>query len=376
MRNKILTQILGTAALAGSLTANALAQNKVEEKGFPDKTIEETKAQIAEAYTFNGDLKYSLGEDGFHSQNLFTLGFGDNKMKVLLGSQPEGVYEAGFDLTNNDFRINAGFLDNDSNSSRQGHISGTLYFNDNPWNFLGGSAQFTPAGDTVGVGFLGHEFSNKLNLQAILDTEGNARGAAITPLGPGLFSAHAGLNSDSETDFGFSYNTERVLTNIRFGESRNLDASLVIGNVPKENTKYWAGVQGNGINDLGDMFYDTDRTFKFDIGNNPSFDFFGPESKYLGREAGDAAIQFRVKEDQLFRIKGGYRLGDLGPLNDLYAAGGVDLGLKEFSLNDSNTYFVQTGFQPSILGDNAEVNFKVQEHDGDVAAGVYLQLKF
>lgn len=316
-------------------------------------------------------LRYSFEEAGISTQNLFKLKWGDLAIKGMISTAPDDIYNTGLDVKTKKWRLNFGAQEIPDGT--QGHALGTLYFDK---AFAGGAVQLRSKDNPVGIAFGGYEFSPNFSTEATADTEGNIRAVGFTPVGEGLFGAHVALNKDREPEAGFSYNTDKLWANVRFGESRKLDARLVIGDVNPRHTQYWQSVTGSGVNDLSDLFYDTDHTFKFGIGKDINFDFFGPENKFLGEESKSTALELRLRENNKLTAKLAHRIGSIGPFDRLYVMGGVEIGLQDLGFQDKYTGILETGF---TIKDLENASFKVQgrlDNDGEARIGAFLEIAF
>lgn len=346
-RNALTAGALGIA----SLTSTAHAQEALKLDTTPAKLELRLRNAVVE-------------RQGFTTQNDFTYTKGDYTLKGLVEVLPDAK-EAnyGLDLTNKDFRLNVGYGDRAQDDVSR--FAFTYYpEHDTSKSFIGANVQFLED-TTQFVAIGGFDLEDKLRLEGTFDNEGAARLAFFPKLADASLGIGVGRTADGDVNANFSYNTDNVWANFKFGQNTPLDARLIIGDIDPNFSRYISSVTGQGDNEL-DTF--ADQTLKFDIANG-FFNHYGV-GYFLGKEKGDLAFEFRYQEDKRIKANVGYRIGDVGPFKGAAVLGGVyrDLGQEINGVTGGVGFKI--GDSPALFKINADVN------ERESTLGAFLELRF
>jgi hypothetical protein len=305
-----------------------------------------------------------VDKSGLTTQNDFTYKQGDYTVKGMLEALPDAEQvNYGLDFIKPEFRLDLGY--GDRKDSDSGRVGFTYYpEKDSSKSFIGGNFQYLP-GDDRFIGIGGLDLTDELHVEGTADTKGNARIALFPKLNDSSLGIGIGRNSEGDWDANFSYNTESVWANVKYGPNRPFDARLVFGKFDKGFSNAVSSVTGQGDNEL-DVY--PDQTFKFDIANG-FFNFFGVGA-WVGPNQGDWAVDLRYQEDRRAQANAGYRIGDVGFLKNSVITGGVYRNLS----NDTNGATIEYGFTP--FDTNSRIRIRADVNEKNTTVGGFLELRF
>ncbi len=341
------TFAVGTLAL-GALASNASAQAL------------DTKPASLELRLRNAIVDKS----GLTTQNDFTYKKDDYTVRGMLEVLPDATQvNYGLDLIKPEFRLDSAY--GDRKDSDFGRVGFTYYpEKDSSKSFIGGNFQYLP-GDDRFVGIGGLDLSDNLHIEGTADTKCNTRLAFFPKLNDSSLGIGVGRNAQGDWDANFSYNTEHLWANVKYGPNRPLDARLVIGKFDKGFSNVVSSVTGQGDNEL-DVY--PDQTFKFDIANE-FFNFFGV-GNWVGPNQGDWAVDLRYQDNKRAQANVGYRIGDVGFLKNSVITGGVYRNLG----NDTNGATIEYGFTP--FDTNSRIRIRADVNEKSTTIGGFFELRF
>jgi hypothetical protein len=210
------------------------------------------------------------------------------------------------------------------------------------------------------------DLTEHITAQGIVDDSGNFRIRGLLHDGPNSLSIAGGKSGD-EAVFNVSANTDKLWVSGSYSESRGIQGRLVLGDIPKNRSDLYGGVDIPGANDIS-LF--PDQTVKPTIGNKPTLGMLAlaPQT-FLSQDPGSMVLDISGQENQRISARGALRLEDLGPAKNPWIAAGTYYDLTSEKIG----FTIEAGAK--ALGGEIRLMTEFKEGTAPVV-GVLYQVKF